>query len=50
MKDGKYYNNNFRMFTTLKFKKDVGANVYQPKVDDYTVIDPRQGYLSLINL
>jgi hypothetical protein len=32
------------MQTKLKFKKDVGANVYAPKVDDYTVIDPRAGY------
>ena len=25
----------------LKFAKDVGANVYEPKVDDYTIEDPR---------
>jgi peptidyl-prolyl cis-trans isomerase SDCCAG10 len=31
------------MNASLKFDKEVGANVYQPKVDDYTVIDPRQG-------
>jgi peptidyl-prolyl cis-trans isomerase SDCCAG10 len=34
------------MQATLKFKKvadDVSVNVFQPKVDDYTVIDPRQG-------
>jgi peptidyl-prolyl cis-trans isomerase SDCCAG10 len=29
------------MNTSLVFKKEVGANVYQPKPDDYTVIDPR---------
>ena len=29
------------MNTKLKFKKEVGANVFQPKVDDYTVVDPR---------
>lgn len=29
------------MRSTLKFSKNVGANVYQPRVDDYTVIDPR---------
>jgi peptidyl-prolyl cis-trans isomerase SDCCAG10 len=29
------------MNTSLVFKKEVGANVYEPKPDDYTVIDPR---------
>ena len=33
------------MNTELKFQKDVGANVYEPKVDDYTVIDPRLMYV-----
>ena len=32
------------MNASLKFEKEVGANVYQPKIDDYTVVDPRQGY------
>ena len=31
------------MNVELKFAKEVGANVFQPKVDDYTVVDPRQG-------
>lgn len=31
------------MNVSLKFDKEVGANVFKPKVDDYTVIDPRQG-------
>ncbi|KAI9096169.1 cyclophilin-like domain-containing protein [Phlyctochytrium arcticum] len=29
------------MATSLVFQKEKGANVYEPKVDDYTVIDPR---------
>ncbi|KAJ3184795.1 Peptidyl-prolyl isomerase cwc27 [Gaertneriomyces sp. JEL0708] len=29
--------------TTLVFQKETGANVYQPRVEDYTVIDPRAG-------
>jgi peptidyl-prolyl cis-trans isomerase SDCCAG10 len=29
------------MNAKLKFKKAVGANVFEPKVDDYTVVDPR---------
>ena len=34
------------MQATLKFSKvadDVSVNVFKPKIDDYTVIDPRQG-------
>ncbi|KAJ3295683.1 Peptidyl-prolyl isomerase cwc27 [Borealophlyctis nickersoniae] len=31
------------MAAKLVFAKDVGANVYEPKVEDYTVIDPREG-------
>ena len=33
--------------TSLKFPKEVGANVFKPKVDDYTVIDPRAGLFKL---
>lgn len=33
------------MNASLKFEKEVGANVFKPKVDDYAVIDPRQGYV-----
>lgn len=33
------------MLNSLKFSKQVGANVYMPKVDDYTVIDPRAAYI-----
>jgi peptidyl-prolyl cis-trans isomerase SDCCAG10 len=36
------------MSATLHFPKAVGANVYEPKIDDYTVVDPRQGYVLLI--
>lgn len=32
------------MNATLNFEKQIGANVYEPKIDDYTVVDPRQGY------
>jgi peptidyl-prolyl cis-trans isomerase SDCCAG10 len=32
------------MNATLQFPKQVGANVFEPKIDDYTVVDPRQGY------
>jgi peptidyl-prolyl cis-trans isomerase SDCCAG10 len=35
------------MTASLKFKKEVGANVYEPKIDDYTVVDPRKGYIFL---
>jgi peptidyl-prolyl cis-trans isomerase SDCCAG10 len=35
------------MSATLHFPKQVGANVYEPKIDDYTVVDPRQGYFIL---
>ena len=38
------------MNSTLKFPKEVGANVFKPKVDDYTVIDPRAGYQLLIRI
>ena len=31
------------MNAKLVFAKEVGANVYEPKLDDYTVIDPREG-------
>ncbi|KAJ3257915.1 Peptidyl-prolyl isomerase cwc27 [Boothiomyces macroporosus] len=30
------------MNASLKFEKEIGANVYEPKIDDYTIIDPRQ--------
>ncbi len=36
------------MTSTLKFKKPVSANVFEPKIDDYTVIDPRLAYLYLM--
>lgn len=36
------------MNATLKFEKAVGANVYEPKIDDYTVVDPRQGYACIL--
>ncbi|KAJ3369800.1 Peptidyl-prolyl isomerase cwc27 [Kappamyces sp. JEL0680] len=29
------------MNASLKFEKAVGANVFEPKIDDYTVLDPR---------
>jgi hypothetical protein len=34
------------MNATLKFEKEVGANVFKPKIDDYTVIDPRSALKS----
>jgi peptidyl-prolyl cis-trans isomerase SDCCAG10 len=36
------------MAASLHFPKEIGANVFEPKIDDYTVVDPRQGYLILI--
>lgn len=38
------------MNASLKFEKEVGANVFKPKVDDYSVIDPRKGYFILSSI
>ena len=38
------------MSVSLQFPKEVGANVFKPKVDDYTVIDPRAGYWFLTSV